>query len=309
MPSSRSIVARVTVVAVHAISPTFVRIEFGSPELAEVGVDGPIYDQRIKLIFPGASGLPPLEGNDDWYDQWSRLPERERGAMRTYSIRALQGDGVDRRLVVDFVLHLRPGATGPASSWASQAVVGDQVIVIGPRRGVAWGGIEFGPGVRSRILLAGDETAVPAMTRILGDLPADAVGDAFLEVPYVNDILAVAAPAGFELYWLPRGPADVGTELVPAVRKHFGPSTVVKGIEKATDADEAVDDTIWETPTFSSAGEELTAGGGVANLYAWIAGESGMVTTIRRHLVNQVGIARGQVAFMGYWRAGVAMRG
>ncbi len=43
--------------------------------------------------------------------------------------------------------------------------------------------------------------------------------------------------------------------------------------------------------------------------YFWIAGESGVVTTLRRHLVKDLGIDRKRVAFMGYWRRGVAMRG
>ena len=45
-----------------------------------------------------------------------------------------------------------------------------------------------------------------------------------------------------------------------------------------------------------------------AGLYAWIAGESKVVTGLRRRLVNELGVDRGQVAFMGYWREGVAMR-
>jgi len=34
-----------------------------------------------------------------------------------------------------------------------------------------------------------------------------------------------------------------------------------------------------------------------------------MVTALRRHLVKERGVARSQVAFMGYWKRGVAMRG
>jgi NADPH-dependent ferric siderophore reductase len=39
-------------------------------------------------------------------------------------------------------------------------------------------------------------------------------------------------------------------------------------------------------------------------LYAWIAGESGLVTGLRRHLVRDLGVERRSVAFMGYWRRG-----
>ena len=47
---------------------------------------------------------------------------------------------------------------------------------------------------------------------------------------------------------------------------------------------------------------------GVGGTYAWIAGESRVVTGLRRHLVKELGFDRRQVAFMGYWRRGVAMR-
>ena len=73
-------------------------------------------------------------------------------------------------------------------------------------------------------------------------------------------------------------------------------------------ADE-VDPDLWETPTYSSSGEEVPADATVVGgTYAWIAGESKVVTGLRRHLVNELGFDRRQVAFMGYWRRGVAMK-
>ena len=77
----------------------------------------------------------------------------------------------------------------------------------------------------------------------------------------------------------------------------------------ATSEDVATEDLLWETPAFSGLGEELPDAGNHADRYFWIAGESGVVTTLRRHLVKDLGIDRSQVAFMGYWRKGVAMRG
>jgi NADPH-dependent ferric siderophore reductase len=183
------LVAVVTVASVVRISPTFARVEFGGADLADFGTEGPLYDQRIKLVFPGESGIPPdIAGAESWWDAWRELPEDERGAMRTYSVRDLVGEGADRRLVVDLVLHLVPGSTGPASTWAASAAVGDRVLVIGPRRsGAGGGGIEFRPGEADRILLVGDESAVPAIARILADLPAAARGHVFLEVPHADD--------------------------------------------------------------------------------------------------------------------------
>ncbi|MFF9058431.1 siderophore-interacting protein [Streptomyces sp. NPDC014882] len=39
--------------------------------------------------------------------------------------------------------------------------------------------------------------------------------------------------------------------------------------------------------------------------YAWIAGESGSVKALRRHLVHERGIDRRRITFVGYWRRGL----
>ena len=69
----------VAVTRVDRLSPSFVRVELGGPCLAEFGVDGPLYDQRIKLVFPG-------------------------DRMRTYTVRDVRGEGAATRLVVDLVV-------------------------------------------------------------------------------------------------------------------------------------------------------------------------------------------------------------
>jgi NADPH-dependent ferric siderophore reductase len=50
---------------------------------------------------------------------------------------------------------------------------------------------------------------------------------------------------------------------------------------------------LWESPQEAHGG-----------FYAWIAGESAAVKTLRRLLVRDHGIDRSRVAFMGYWRLG-----
>ena len=82
----------------------------------------------------------------------------------------------------------------------------------------------------------------------------------------------------------------------------------IPGAEVEVAADE-VDPDLWETPFYSSSGEEVPGDVAVVGgTYAWIAGESKVVTGLRRHLVNELGFDRRQVAFMGYWRRGVAMK-
>jgi NADPH-dependent ferric siderophore reductase len=299
------VLAVATVASVERVSPSFVRVTFSGADLADFGTPGRVLDQRIKLVFPapGAS-VPRLAPSDNWYSAWLALPDDERGAMRTYSIRELLVTDEGTRLVVDFVLHLAPGSTGPASRWADAAAEGDELLVIGPRRGRKEdGGIEYAPGDARAILLAGDETAAPAIARILEDVDRDTQGVAFIEVPEDADILPIATPPGVEVRWLPRSGSAHGTQLIPAVLNHLGAAapTVI--------ADVDTDDPLWETPTYSGLGEAVETGENHADRYFWIAGESGVVTTLRRHLVKDLGVDRSQVAFMGYWRHGVAMRG
>ncbi|HWJ82549.1 MAG TPA: siderophore-interacting protein [Nocardioides sp.] len=268
------LLATVSVRATERISPSFVRLVLGGPDLADLGVDGPTYDQRFKLHLPC-------------------------GTVRTYTIRDVRGSGAETRIVLDVVLH--PGEHGPGSAWAASAAVGDEVKVLVPRRGQPFGGIEWDPGAADRLLLVADETAVPAVASILGALPGDARGAAFLEVPTPADLQDLRAPAGFSITWLPRSGAPVGSRVVAAVGEHLG-------FAAAAGAADEVDPDLWETPTYSSSGETLTARPARDGRYAWVAGESGMVTALRRHLVRDLGLPRQQVAFMGYWRRGVAMR-
>ncbi|HET6562129.1 MAG TPA: siderophore-interacting protein [Marmoricola sp.] len=300
------IAGEVVVRSVERLSPSYVRVELGGPALAEVGVDGPLRDQRFKLVFPGPTGrFSTFEGADEsWFQSWTSVPVEERGHMRTYTVRAVRGSGADTRLVVDLVLHLAEGASGPASLWAARAEVGDRLGIVAPRRGHPFGGIEFEPGTASRLLLVGDETAVPAVASILEGLPADAAGTAYLEVPHSADVLPLTAPVGVRVVWLPRDGVPHGERACRAVLGLFGLGELLEPVDE-TD----VDPDLWETPTHSSSGEPLPeapeeAGG----LYAWVAGESAMVTRLRRHLVRDAGLDRRQVAFMGYWRRGVAMR-
>ena len=306
-------VVEARVASVERVSPSFVRVTFAGDGVDQVGTPGHTFDQRIKLVFPGPEcALPDLSGaGQDWYAAWLAVPEAERGSMRTYSIRDLRVDGGRTRLVIDFVLHLAEGASGPASRWAADARVGDAVLLVAPRRGrLDGGGIEFDVAGPGSVLLAGDETAAPAIARVLEDLDPATRGVAFIEVPDDADALPIDAPRGVRVVWLPRQGAAHGGRLIPAVLDHLGLVAT-----PATSTGES-DDLVWETPVYSGSGEPVdreSAGAGVetvpdATRY-WIAGESRVITTLRRHLVRDLRIPRTQVAFMGYWRIGVAMKG
>jgi NADPH-dependent ferric siderophore reductase len=161
------------------------------------------------------------------------------------------------------------------------------------------GGIDFNPPARAgALLLGGDETAVPAVTSILARLPAGATGEALLEVPTADDVLGLDAPAGVRVTWLPRDGAAHGERLVPAMRAATRRLLGDRPGEPAEVEDIDVDeDILWEVPE-----EPVDA----SRFYAWLAGEAGVIRTLRRHLVGECGVDRRAVAFMGYWRLGRA---
>ncbi len=140
-----------------------------------------------------------------------------------------------------------------------------------------------------------DDTALPAVAGILEALaqwPQPPEVQAFLEVEHEADVLPLQAPMGAQLFWLAREGAAHGQLLQDAVRARIGPSGTRGSEQELTEID--IDqDILWEQ---ASAGE--------GGLYAWVAGEAGMVMAIRRHLVKTCGIDRQAITFMGYWRHG-----
>jgi NADPH-dependent ferric siderophore reductase len=73
-------------------------------------------------------------------------------------------------------------------------------------------------------------------------------------------------------------------------------SSVVQETPEAVDDVDVDTELLWDSPLDPDTGD----------FYAWIAGEAAGVKALRRYLVSEVGIARSNVAFMGYWRAGRA---
>ncbi len=303
--------------SVERLSPSFVRVTLGGPGLADLGVDG--FDTRFKLVLPGPSGvLPPIPDRvEEYWPTLMDLPSGVRPAVRTYTVRDVLRTPWETRLVVDLVVHDEDAdhEVGPACRWALTTRPGDALQVVGPHRDGTYGGTEFDPAGRRRLLVVGDATAVPAVARILADLGPGHVGSVLVEVPTTADVPILPVPPGIEVVTCVRGAAP-GARLVQEVRRHLGLPADPTAVPPPSATRPVVDDStidVWETPRFSAAGEPLDAGrttdaAALADTYAWIAGESWMVRTLRRTLVGELGLDRAQVAFMGYWRDGVAMR-
>ncbi len=149
----------VQVRSVAHITPKMVRVILGGDELA--GFVSAAHDDHVKLFFPlpgeDKPALPPLGPNGRAFAEGAPRPP-----MRDYTPRRY--DAAANTLTIDFVLH----GEGPATTWAAQAKPGDFLGVGGPR------GSFVVPDDFDWYLFAGDESALPAIGRRLGELPATA---------------------------------------------------------------------------------------------------------------------------------------
>lgn len=304
---------------IRRLSPHFLRFTLIAEDLCLFDTGG--MDQRIKLFLPRPDGTVPDLGFGrepqpsmmEWYSQWRTLDDDVRNPIRTYTVRDIRPEACE--IDVDFVVH---GTEGPASAWALGAEVGDELIVIGPdgRSEQTGGGIEWNPGTAREVLLAGDETAAPAICGILEGLaesPESKVffGETYIEVPTSEDILEVTPPPGVVVRWLPRDGAPLGELLGQAVRDWGRRRQIIFDARRAAWAPGL---TPVGAPAGSSGYQELGPEDPLWEVaepdgfreYAWLAGEAGVITSLRRHLVKEIGLSKKQVSFMGYWKRGRA---
>jgi iron complex transport system ATP-binding protein len=273
---------------VQGMSANFRRITFAGPALDGFGVPGPTLDLRIRLLLPvpghrvDRPGASDGELHEGWYQEWLRGEQPGRGFIRTYTVRSLRTTPSGREMDVDFVIHVDTG--GLASDWALTAAPGDGLCIIGPDANAITGatprseaGIRWDPLDARHVLLAGDETAVPAISSILEALPSNVSGHAFLEVPDGDDFRDINTESEVPVTWLARNRsgASRGDLLYEAVRQHV----------------EALN------PPYPQ------------ETYAWVAAEAGTVKNLRRYLVKRIGLDPKRSEFRGYWSQGKAGSG
>src|SRR5439155_1484248 len=152
---------------------------------------------------PGSAELvtPAWNGNE------FLLADGRRPTIRTFTPRRADLEALE--LDVDIVIHGR----GAASEWARAAEPGWLAAVSGPGRGYA---IDRDAPA---FLLAGDETAIPAVSQLLEALPATPPVQVVIEIAQPDARLALPGHPGAEVQWcdLPPGAAP-GDELVAALR-------------------------------------------------------------------------------------------
>lgn len=129
----------VTVARINRVSPGFASITFQGEALGDF--TSLSFDDHVKFMFNDASG------------------EQVR---RDYTPRRFDHDA--REIDIEFALH----GHGGAAEWARNATIGQRAIIGGPR------GSMILPLAMDWHLLIGDDSALPAVTRRLEELPAGA---------------------------------------------------------------------------------------------------------------------------------------
>ncbi|HEY0188506.1 MAG TPA: siderophore-interacting protein [Cellulomonas sp.] len=249
------------VLRVADVTPGMRRVTLGGAELAaHTAANGfPVaafrsdgFDDEFKLILQhpeAATVVGPTQA--DGVLSWPRGDAHL--LLRTYTVR--RWDPVAGEVDVDVVRH----GVGPATRWAEQARPGDRIQVAGPKMSAPH------PVRADSTLVAGDETALPAIGRWLEEWPAGARGQVFVEVAEPGHRQELPVPDGVELTWLSRDGARPGTTtlLLDAIRSAPWPDGVV---------------------------------------FAWVAGEALTLAPIRRWLRDERGLPREQLEVTGYWR-------
>jgi NADPH-dependent ferric siderophore reductase len=178
--------ATASVRRVWRIAPRFLRVELDCADTQRLDEGRGMH---FSLLLP-PQGRAPV---------WPRLDDNGRTVMPS---------GADRlhRAVYTFVdLDPRKGRFtfdvfehegGRTTTWARSVQAGEIVGIAGPGSG------DFPPG--QDLLIAGDETALPAIRRILERSAADRRGRVVLEVGTEKDICDLRRPAGMDVTWLLR---------------------------------------------------------------------------------------------------------
>ncbi len=138
---------------------------------------------------------------------------------------------------------------------------------------------------------------MPAVAAIVESLPPSARGIVCLEVPEEHDRQEWTVPDGVEVRWFARRATVPHGRLLEA-----GVATALDELHLRARGDVAELDDInvdtsllWEVPDTSAS---------PGRFYGWLAGEAAVIKRLRRMLVNDYGIPKQAVAFMGYWREG-----
>ncbi|MFF0579003.1 siderophore-interacting protein [Streptosporangium saharense] len=242
---------RGTVVETIRLTPGMVRVVLGGRELRDFPGTG-VGDEYLRLHFPvPGTGEFVLPVDNPEGRGWSYPEGSTPSPCQPYTVRRL--DAASGEMTIDFVVH----EGGVASEWARTARPGDQLFVGEPR------GLYEPPADTVWHLFAADATGLPALGRLVEQLPAHARAHAIVEVAHESHAQRIDAAADVTFTWLYGSGNGVAPSLLPEA---------VRGLP-------------------------LPKGPG----YVWAAGESTMLRGIRRHLRHGLGLPGHRYKIIGYW--------
>ena len=203
------------------VSPSVQRVTFCGAKpggLAEFRSGG--RDQRFKLFFPQPGqdvAEVPVEAGEQWYAAWRAMDPNHRALMRTYTVREQRRELGE--IDVDFAVHIDPG---PAAAWALCCLAGDRITALGPSDPDN-AGIDFRPPrATDWMLLAGDESSLPAVAGILEWISPATPVRAWIEIAHCEDVQGFNTWADAEITWLVRGMGPSLTDAVADARLPAG---------------------------------------------------------------------------------------
>ena len=199
------------VVGTQQLAPHMVRVVLGSSNF-DTFVPSAFTDSYVKLVFVADEVELPTLPQPLTLDSFAGLPPEKQPSVRTMTVRHV--DLPARQITVDVAVHGEHGIAGP---WAVAAQPGQPMYLMGP------GGAYTPDPAADWHLLAGDESALPAIAVALEALPANAVGKAFIEVASPEDEIELTAPEAVEVSWVYRGgradlvPEDRAGDFAPLI--------------------------------------------------------------------------------------------
>lgn len=195
-------VRQAQVVRTERLTPHVQRVVLGGADLRGLP-SAEFTDRYVKLLFaPGGVSYPEPFDLERIREE---LPREQWPVTRAYTVRAWDPEACT--MTVDFVIHGDEGVAGP---WALRAEAGETVRFLGP------GGAYAPAPDADWHLLAGDESALPAIAAALEALPDGARAHAFVEVADAEEEQKIVTAV--DVVWLHRGDRPVGQALVEAVR-------------------------------------------------------------------------------------------
>ncbi len=239
----------VAVVRAQNITPHMRRVTVATED-AEHFMDGGLH---VRLLIPPKGRAPVWPHTEpDGRIHWPRGDDAL--TIRAYTIRNI--DVAKGEMDIDFVLH--DGDNVPGASWARNARPGDRAGLIGPGGG--------GVPVARKLILAGDETALPAIARIAAAMPAEAELRIVLEVADRHEEQSLPSAASLDITWLHRNQAAAGTTGVL--------ERVVREIVPTSDPE----------------------------TFVWVACEQAEARTIRNFMKTEMAADRSRFSVAAYWQ-------